>query len=135
MGAVDSGVRARSVWTARWVFWFCGGFGLLVLAPQVTMLDDIARDYPPAVTHLEFFYGFLGVGIAWQIAFLVMGWDPLRFRPLMPVAVLEKISFGVPGIALVAMGKAPALVALFAALDLLMGAAFLYCHRATRQSW
>ena len=32
----------------------------------------VGRDYPPAITHPEYFYGFLGVAAAWQVAFLVI---------------------------------------------------------------
>ena len=53
----------------------------------------IGRDTPPPITHPEFFYGFLGVAVAWQAAFLVIARDPVRFRPLMVPAVLEKAAF------------------------------------------
>jgi hypothetical protein len=37
--------------------------------------------------------GFLGVTLAWQVAFLLISRDPLRFRPLMPVTGIEKLLY------------------------------------------
>lgn len=41
----------------------------------------------------HFFYGFLTVTTAWQIAFLLIGSNPVRFRPLMIPAVIEKLGY------------------------------------------
>jgi len=35
-----------------------------------------SRDAP------DFYYGFVGVAILWQIAFLAIGRDPIRLRPM-----------------------------------------------------
>jgi hypothetical protein len=36
------------------------------------MFDLIGRQNPPAITHPGFYYGFITVGLAWQVAFLVI---------------------------------------------------------------
>lgn len=69
------------------------------------MEGRIGRDHPPAITHPEYFYGFVGVGIVWQIAFLVISRDPVRYRPLMLVAVLEKASFFLTTVTLYVLGR------------------------------
>ena len=46
---------------ARIVFLVAGIYGLLVVAPQYFLEARIGRDTPPAITHPEFFYGFVGV--------------------------------------------------------------------------
>ena len=79
---------------ARRVFLIAGIYGLLVLLPLYFLEARIGRDQPPAITHPEYFYGFLGVAVSWQVAFLVISRDPVRFRPLMVPAVLEKATFG-----------------------------------------
>jgi hypothetical protein len=117
---------------ARWIFWLAGLYGLAVLLPQYFLLEQIARDTPPAVTHVEYFYGFVGVAVAWQIAFLVIGHNPLRFRPLMLVAVLEKLSFVIPVALLYARGDLPGKVFGFGMIDLLLGVFFLVAWWATR---
>lgn len=78
---------------AKFVFWIAGVWGTLVLTPLYFLFDSIGRMTPPPITHPEFFYGFAGVGLVWQIAFLMIGSDPARYRPMMIPAVLEKLSY------------------------------------------
>jgi hypothetical protein len=56
---------------ARWIFGMAGVYGLVLLVPLYFLEDRIGQDAPPAITHPEFFYGFVGLGVAWQIAFYV----------------------------------------------------------------
>jgi hypothetical protein len=82
---------------AKIVFWVAGIWGLLVPTPLYFMLDLIGpggRNDPPPITHPGFFYGFVGVGLAWQVAFIIIATNPVRFRPLMIPSILEKASFG-----------------------------------------
>lgn len=115
----------------RWVFAVAGIYGLIVLTPQYFMETQIGRDYPPAITHPEFFYGFNGVALAWQVAFLMISRDPARFRPLMLPAVLEKASFGIAGWILFAQQRIPALIVGFASLDLVLGTLFIAAYFLT----
>ena len=78
---------------AKLVFRVAGLWGVVFLTPLYFMLDRIGNQYPPAITHPDFYYGFLGVGLAWQAAFLVIASDPIRFRPLMLAAILEKFIY------------------------------------------
>jgi hypothetical protein len=110
---------------ARWVFRLAGYYGLAALVPLYFLEDRIGRDNPPAVTHPEYFYGFLGVGVAWQVAFLMIARDPARYRPLMVPAVLEKFSFAAAVLALAAGGRAAGEVLAFGLIDLLLGVLFL----------
>jgi len=75
---------------ARRVFFWSGIYGLLVLFPLYFLEGKIGRDYPPATNHPEQYYAFIGVALAWQIAFLLIARDPVRFRPLMIPAIAEK---------------------------------------------
>src|SRR3954467_12682167 len=110
---------------ARRLFRIASIYGLLVLVPQFFLEDRLGRDYPPAITHPEHFYGFLGVAVAWQVAFLVIARDPVRFRPIMVPAVLEKASFGFAAVALFLRGRVPVVVLIFGLIDLTLGALFL----------
>ena len=78
---------------ARVVFSIAGIWGFLVLTPLYFMLDLVGREYPPPVTHPDFYYGFVTITMAWQVAFLVIATDPIRFRPFMLVAMLEKFGY------------------------------------------
>lgn len=57
---------------ARIVFLVAGIYGLIVLLPLYFLEAQTGRDYPPPITHPEYYYGFVGVGVAWLLAFLVI---------------------------------------------------------------
>ena len=57
------------------------------------MFDTIGRRTPPALTHPQYYFGFLGVALAWQIAFFVIATDPVRFRLMIIPSVVEKLTF------------------------------------------
>lgn len=116
---------------ARRVFTVAGIYGLIVLVPQYFLAARIGRDTPPAITHVEYFYGFIGVAVAWQFVFLLIGRDPERYRPLMIPAVLEKLAFGVPVLILYVQGQLPGSVLFFGLLDLTLGTLFVASWRAT----
>jgi len=97
---------------------------LLVVPPLFFLLDTVNRRTPPAVTHPEFYYGFAAVTTVWQIAFLVIASDPVRFRPLMPVAVMEKAGWIGTLVVLYATGQISASVFPFGAVDSLIGLLF-----------
>jgi hypothetical protein len=78
---------------ARIVFICAGIWGIAVLVPFYGLVDVTGRHYAPPTEYPHFFYGFLAVALAWQIAFLTIGSDPIRLRPLMILAMLEKFSY------------------------------------------
>src|ERR1700692_1694014 len=80
---------------AKIVFRVAGIYGLLILTPIYFMENKIGRDTPPAITHPEYFYGFLGVGLAWQFLFLVLSSDPVRYRAMILPSIVEKASWGI----------------------------------------
>jgi hypothetical protein len=114
------------------VFWVAGIWGFLVLTPLYFMFDLIGRQDPPPITHPGFFYGFVGAGLAWQVAFLFIARDPLRFRPLMIPSLLEKVSYGAAIIVLVLQGRMHKSDLVFAGTDLLLGLLFVIAYLKTR---
>jgi hypothetical protein len=111
---------------ARIVFTFAGIWGLVVLTPLLFLSDYVGRQYPPAITHRDFFFGFLLVALAWQIAFLIIGRDPVRFRPLMIAAMLEKFPYVAALVVLYGRGELPLAQFAPAALsDLTLGVLFV----------
>ena len=103
--------------SASRVFLIAGIYGLIVLVPQYFTEVKTGRDYPPAITHSEFYYGFLGVAISWQIAFLFISRDPLRYRPMMIPSILEKITFGVAVVFLFLQQRTSSMTLSFAIVD------------------
>jgi hypothetical protein len=106
------------------VFLAAGIYGLIVLAPGFFGEKMVAEKMPPAITHPEFYYGFLGVAVAWQVAFLIIARDPQRFRPIIPAAILEKLTFCVACAVLFALGRIPLIVAMGGAGDFILGTLF-----------
>ena len=80
---------------AKIVFLIAGIHGFLILAPMYFLENKIGRDIPPAITHPENFYGFVGVALAWQVLFLVVSTDPVRYRPMILPSILEKVTWGI----------------------------------------
>jgi hypothetical protein len=109
----------------KWVFLIAGIYGILVVAPQYFSESRISRDFPPAITHPEYFYGFVDVTLAWQIAFLVIASNPSRFRLMMLPAVFEKLSYVITILLLYSQQRVAALAMGFAAIDLTLGILFL----------
>ena len=116
---------------ARIVFAVAGVYGLIVLLPQYFFIEKNSRDFPPAITHAEYYYGFIGVAVAWQIVFLVFAKNPVRYRPLMLPAIVEKAVFGIPACILYMLGRLS--VSLFAAgiIDLVLGLLFAVAYSLT----
>ena len=54
---------------AKRVFWVAGVYGVIVIVPMYFVEGRIGRVHPLTVTHPEFYYGFLGVAVAWQVLF------------------------------------------------------------------
>ncbi len=116
---------------AKRVFFIAGVYGLLVLAPQYFLEAKIGRDYPPTITHPEYFYGFVGVAIAWQVLFLLIARDPARYRLMMLPAILEKLSFGPPAWILFLQGRVAPAVLVPATIDLILAVLFVMAYRRT----
>ena len=116
---------------ARRVFLIAGIYGLIVLFPQYFVADQIGRSSPPALTHVEFFYGFVGIALAWQICFLLIARDPVRMRAIMIPAILEKLAWGIPVAILSAQRRLAGAVVAFGAIDLLLGVLFAIAYVRT----
>jgi purine-cytosine permease-like protein len=117
---------------ARRVFLGAGSYGLVVLLPQYFLEAQIGRDYPPQITHPEHFYGFIGLAVVWQFAFLLIASDVVRFRPLMPIAVAEKAAFAIPTFILFALGRVAGATTAVAGIDAVLGLLFLAAWRGLR---
>jgi len=116
---------------AKRVFMGAGIWGLVVVPPLFFLLDVVNRQTPPAVTHLEFYYGFTAVTTVWQIAFLVVGSDPVRFRPMMLVCVCEKFFYISLLLSFILTHRAPTRMVPAVVLDGSLGCLFIYAWRVT----
>jgi len=110
---------------AKFVFIGAGIWGILVLTPLYFLYDIAGNRWASPTSYPHFFYGFLSVAMAWQVAFLIIGSDPIRFRPLMIAGLLEKVGH-VTGVAvLYARSRLTQAEAGSALPDLLLGLLFI----------
>jgi len=116
---------------AKIVFLVAGIYGVLILTPMYFLEGRIARDTPPAITHPEFFYGFLGVGLAWQFLFLVLSRDPLRYRAMIFPSILEKVSYGIALVFLFAQHRVALSAFAIGSVDWIFAALFVAAYVAT----
>jgi hypothetical protein len=76
---------------ARIVFLSAPIFGVIVLAPGffagTTLHDGSPRP------GLPFYFGFLCLSLTWQFVYVLIGLDPVRYRPMMLLAALAKLSY------------------------------------------
>ena len=115
--------------TARLVFMFAGIYGLIVTVPLFFLEGALDAMQPPAITHPEYYYGFAWVVLIWQVLFLVIARDPVRYRPMMLLAILEKVA-GVIFILLVLLHRSPTAM-LIGVADVVLGVLFWVAYSTT----
>ena len=120
---------------AALTFRIAGILGLLTLLPMYFLYGEIGRKDPPPLNHPHFYFGFLGVTLAWQILFLIVSTDPVRYRPIMIAAVLEKVGFVGAVLVLVAMKMVSAQQALAAVPDAIVLAFLVTAYIKTPQAY
>jgi len=116
---------------AKILFYIAGIWGILVITPLYFIFNQIAEKDPPPVTHPLFYYGFAGVALAWQFVFLVIGSNPVRFRPLMLVGILEKLGYFVPAVVLYSQHRVHIADVYLSCGDALLAVLFLVAYFKT----
>jgi hypothetical protein len=120
---------------ARWVFNIADVYGVISIAPLYFMEQAIGQQDPPPITHPMFFYGFVGVTLVWQLLFLAIAYQPVRLRPVIPFAVIEKLSFGIGAMVLYRHGRLDHSDLYFGGIDLALAVLFtLVWWRLARES-
>lgn len=117
---------------ARIVFIAAGVWGIAVLTPFYWLFDVTGRHYHAPADYPQFFYGFLSVALAWQIAFLFIGSNPVRFRALMIPSMLEKFGYVATLVVLYGQGHISTMDAMPAIPDLFLGILFTAAFASTR---
>ncbi len=119
---------------ARRVYLLAGIYGLLVLLPQYFLESRNGLNFPPAINHPEYYYGFIGVAVAWQIGFLIIARDPQRYGPLMIATVIEKYSYGIAVLVLYGQGRLASLILVTGLIDLMLGTGFAVAYQKVGRS-
>jgi hypothetical protein len=110
---------------AKIVFWIAGIWGVLVLTPLYFIFDMIGRNDPPEITHPAFYYGFVCVGLAFQLVFFVIAKYPVRLRPMMIPSVFEKFGYGATLLVLYLQNRLHPQDLALGGIDVLFGVLFL----------
>jgi hypothetical protein len=121
----------RGMKFAKIVFRIAAIWGFLIITPLYFLFDLVGKNDPPPITHPAFYYGFVGVALVWQFAFLIIASDPIRFRLLMIAAILEKLVYSVPVIILVSQKRMNPNDLVFAGIDLFLGVLFVFAYLRT----
>lgn len=82
----------------RIIFALAAAWGFLALVPGL---------FGEAGPRPEYYYGFIGIALVFQLIFILIATDPARYRALIPIAILEKLSFFLPVTLLYAQGRVP----------------------------
>ena len=117
---------------SQWVFFVAGIYGIVLVGAMYFMEGLVNTQFPPAISHPEYYYGFIGVTIAWQFVFLIIGKDPQRYRLLMLPAIIEKWSYTVALIILYSQARIVFSQTIFGAVDCVLGLLFLTAFVITR---
>ena len=117
---------------AKTVFIGAGIWGILVLTPLYFLVDITGKPWPAPANYPHFFYGFISVAMAWQLAFLIIGTNPARFRLMMIPAMLEKFGHVMTVAILYARGRIGQTDAGTALPDLVLGILFVAAFMRTR---
>jgi hypothetical protein len=118
---------------ARWLFAVAALYGAVALLPMYFQEAMVATTQPPAITHAEYYYGFIGVALAWQLAFVFIAMDPRRYRPMMIPAMVEKLAFGAAAVVLFMQHRLSPLMLAAGGVDLLFASLFLLAWWQLRQ--
>lgn len=116
---------------AKVIFILAGMWGILVLTPLYFLVDITGKPWPAPANYPHFFYGFIGVAMAWQVAFLIIGSNPAKFRLMMIPAVLEKLGHVTTVGVLYARGRIGQTDAATALPDLVLGILFVAAFART----
>jgi hypothetical protein len=116
---------------ARIAYGVAAAYWFIALMPLYFLLGKIGHDAPPSVTHPEFYYGFVGVAILWQMVFVLIARDPIRYRSIMPITILEKLVYTVPVVFLYLQGRVDARLVPPSLIDPVFGVLFVLAYFRT----
>jgi hypothetical protein len=111
---------------AKWIFLIAGILGLLSTIPLV-FAEKVMEVKQP-----EFYYGFVFLDICWQILYLFLSSDPVRYRAMMIPAILAKGSGTVALTWLYLLGRVSGQWIAVGTVDGVFAVLFLFAFWATR---
>ena len=117
---------------ARIVFLIAGLYGILVTLPLFFMEGRMNTDYPPSITHPEYYYSFAGIVVVCQLLFLAIAWNPIQYRVMMVFGIFEKLSLIPAFVILFPQGRFPLHWIPMIIIDLTLSVLFFASYRQTK---
>ena len=111
---------------AKWIFLTAGILGLLSTVPLLFAENAMAVKQP------EFYYGFVCLDICWQILYLFLSSNPVRYRPIMIPAFLAKGSGTIALTWLYLLGRVSSQWIAIGAVDGVFAVLFVVAYWSTR---
>ena len=129
---VEMTVGEHRIRVVRWIFGGAGAYGVAIMFPCYFLAD---RTIPGASGVAEtFYFGFVSVVLAFQMLFFAIARDPVRLRPAMLAAMLDKAAFIVPPVATWWAGSIDGRLLPFVCVEILLLLAFAWAHWIIRSS-
>ena len=117
---------------ARTSYGVAAAYGIVTLVPLYFLSGKVGHDAPPPITHPEFYYGFIGVALLWQLVFILIAKDPLRYLSIMPITILEKAVYAAPVLMLYSIGQVHKNIMLPSLVDPIFGVLFIVAYLKVR---
>jgi hypothetical protein len=111
---------------AKWIFLAAGVLGLLSTVPLLFAESMMGVKQP------EFYYGFVCLAICWQILYLFLCSDPVRYRPIIIPAFLAKGSGTIALSWLYLLGRVTAQWIALGAAEGVLAVLFIVAYWSTR---
>lgn len=116
---------------AKRVFQIAGIWGFALIAFAYAAYFFGGEEWSVYTSHPQYVHGFFLVTLAWQVAFLLIATDPVRYRLLMLAAMLEKFPFTIATLLLYAAGDVPVEVLAAGLVDAVFGVLFSIAYIVT----
>lgn len=120
---------------AKYIFGAAGIYGTALLLPRLNTWGErySDKDWAPVPKEAPvYYYGFVSGALTWQLAFLLMARDPIKYRDLMPIAMLEKFVFVGSCAMLAWQGRLQPTMKIAAVVDGTLGALFVAAYALTK---
>ena len=114
----------------KWVFLIAGIFGFFIVIPFYFLESQIA----PGLKYPLFYYGFVTIDLVWQILYIILSFDPTRYRPMMIPAFLVKFLGGVSITWLIIQGRIEKQLYSIAITDIIFAVLFIIAFWLTRDT-
>jgi hypothetical protein len=122
--------KERAVKISRNIFRISAVYGILILAPQL-FRESAFTIAGSQLNHPEFFYGFFLVSLAFQVVFLIISTDPIRYRPIMLACFIEKAGHATSCVWLFLNNRLAKDMLIASSPDVLMLCLFIYSYIIT----